>query len=314
MTSEQLIQFLLVFAAAGLVILVVWSVIASILNRRRETLARRMEGRSESDIFVSLPEPGEATWLRRARTGFADMVDRTGWKIDPVLMFAVIVFCGVATAAAAFVWRLNEEPWLAVPAFFLGMAVPLVVLWWRQGVWRRTLQAQLPDVFFQLARSLRSGQSLDQGMRLIGEQGVPPLSIEFARMHRQLELGLAIGQVMHNAARRIKLIDFNVFASVVSLHRSTGGNLAVILDRLAVATRDRNQFEGQYRAATILGRYSAAFIAGLAAVILFYLFFFQRDWAMRFFESPLGISLFITAIALELAGLALLFFFLRAEY
>jgi Flp pilus assembly protein TadB len=33
--------------------------------------------------------------------------------------------------------------------------------------------------------------------------------------------------------------DFYVFSSVLSLHRTTGGNLPVLLDRLAVATRDR---------------------------------------------------------------------------
>ena len=151
-------------------------------------------------------------------------------------------------------------------------------------------------------------------MQLVGDKGVPPLSKEFARMYRQLELGLPMGQVLDLGAKRIKLTDFNVFASVVGLHRSTGGNLALLLDRLASATRDHNQFEGQYRASTVLGRYSASFLTLLAAVILFYLFFFQREWAIRFFESGLGVALFVCAIALLLSGLALLFWFLRAEY
>ncbi len=73
----------------------------------------------------------------------------------------------------------------------------------------------------------------------------------------------------------------------MSLHRTTGGNLPALLDRLAAATRDRNQFEGQYRAATVLGRYSAGFILFMVGVILVILFFFHRDFAMRFFEvSP----------------------------
>src|SRR5262249_9332749 len=131
---------------------------------------------------------------------------------------------------------------------------------------------------------------------------------------QQLELGLSLGQVLQNAARRIGLVDFNVFASVLSLSRSIGGNLPVILDRLASATRDRNQFEGQYRAATVLGRYSAVFIAGLAAFILFYLFFFQPEWAARFFASGVGIFLFCLALALELGGLLLLYWLLKYEY
>jgi len=319
MPTETLIQFLVIFAAAAFVILVVWSLVAAIRSRRGGPVERRLNGH-ESDATLTLPDavPGQAarkTWFQRARASFGDMVERTGWQLNPAMALALIVLFGVLPAAAVFVWRMGEhEEWLALPTFFLGAAIPLLILWWRQRVWRRTLQNQLPDVFFLLARSLRAGRSIDQAMQLVGDQGVPPLSKEFARMHRQLELGLALHVVLANAARRIRLVDFNVFASVLGLHRTTGGNLPVLLDRLAVATRDRNQFEGQYRAATVMGRYSAAFIAGLAAVIMFYLFFFQRDWAARFFESGMGIALFVAALALEASGLALLFWFLRAEY
>ena len=53
-----------------------------------------------------------------------------------------------ALAGFVFVWRMETEPWLALPAFFLGAGVPLAVFWWRQGQWRRTLQGQLPDTLF----------------------------------------------------------------------------------------------------------------------------------------------------------------------
>src|SRR5262249_12833492 len=180
--------------------------------------------------------------------------------------------------------------------------------------WQRTLQDQLPDALFLLARSMRAGRSIDQAIQLVGEQGVPPLSKEFQRMHRQLELGLPLHQTVQSTADRAGLLDFNIFASVVGLHRTTGGNLPVLLDRLAASTRDRNQFQKQYRAATVLGRYSAGFIAFLVGVILIYLFFFQREWAMRFFESGTGIILFTTAILLEIGGGLLLLWLLRYEY
>jgi tight adherence protein B len=136
-------------------------------------------------------------------------------------------------------------------------------------------------------------------------------------MSRQLDLGLSLGTVVRNTADRLGLLDFNIFASVVALHRSTGGNLPFLLDRLATAARDRNQFEGQYRAATVLGRTSAAFIVAMVGVILFYLLFFQRQWASQFFDTSqgyLGVALFASAMLLELAGLALLVWLLRHDY
>ncbi|HZT79839.1 MAG TPA: type II secretion system F family protein [Gemmataceae bacterium] len=317
MSEENLLPFLAAFGGAAVLFIAAWVLISTRLARKREEMRRRFGEGSEPVLTLTPPAGRDGGLLRRFDAGFQEMIARTGLDMDAALALGLVLFCGVALAATVFVWRYEEEPWLAFPAFFLGAAVPLVFFWWRQQVWRRTLQGQLPDALFLLARSMRAGRSIDQAMQLVGEQGVAPLSKEFARMHQQMELGLSLGQALQIAARRLNLVDFNVFASVLSLHRSTGGNLPVILDRLANATRDRNQFEGQYRAATVLGRYSAAFIVSLACVILVYLFFFQRDWATRFFDVSqgyTGVFLFCLALGLELAGGLLLYLFLKHDY
>ncbi|HMF14814.1 MAG TPA: type II secretion system F family protein, partial [Gemmataceae bacterium] len=304
MPQESMLPFMMVFTGIAVLVLLLWLVISAIVGRRREEFKRRM-GKDDSDASLTLIELPPTTLSGRMDRGFARMVERTGLDMDTTLALGIILLFGVVCGAAAFVWRFEEEPWVAIPAFFLGCLIPLVFFGWRQRVWRRQMQAQLPDALYLLARSVRAGRSIDQGIQLVGDAGVQPLAREFSRMHRQLELGLSLSQTLQIAANRIGLIDFNVFASVLSLHRGTGGNLPTILDRLASATRDRNQFEGQYRAATVLGRYSAIFIVSLACFIMFYLFFFQREWAMKFFDtrySFTGIYLFVTAIALEIIG------------
>jgi tight adherence protein B len=318
MSQESLLPFMAIFIATAITFLLVWFFANSLRGRRRRELDRRINGHSDSEMTLTLTEalPGQPPkgFFQRLDAGFDDMIARTGLELDGGLALAIIVLCGMIPAGIMFVWRAEEEPWLAAPAFLIGALVPLAIFMWRQGVWRRTMQNQLPDVFFLLARSLRAGRSIDQAMQLVGSHGVPPLSKEFARMHRQMDLGLPLGQVLENGAKRLQLVDFNVFASVVGLHRATGGNLPVILDRLASATRDHNQFEGQYRAVTVLGRYSAAFIASLAMIILFFFFMFYRDITMKFFESGWGIFLFSIGVTLEICGILLLFFFLRHDY
>jgi tight adherence protein B len=312
MPPETLYPFLYIFGAIWLLFVAGWYLVHTITTQRRRAEERRM-GDTGSHETLILPPPAEG-WASRFDLGFSNLIFRTGLEIEPALALGLILFFGVITATAMFIWRYDVEPWLAIPAFFLGAAVPLTFFIWRQGYWRRQLRDQLPDALYLLARSVRAGRSVDQAFQLIGEQGVPPLSREFARMHHQLELGLPLPDVLHSTSRRLGIADFNVFASIVSLHRTTGGNLPLLLDRLAATTRDRNQFERQYRAATVLGRYSAAFIAAMAAVVLFYFFFFQRDMAHHYFESGMGLTLFATAMALEVAGVLLLFWFLRYEY
>lgn len=317
MTQESLIPFMAVFAGGGLAFFAIWYFVTSVASRRREHLRHRMGGDDyEEPLLLE-----SAVVARRGKdigskidSGFDQLVANSGFELDSNLAMSIILFCGVILGAVTFVWRYEEESWLSIPAFFLGCSVPLVILLWRQQAWRRLLQKQLPDGLYLLARSVRAGRSIDQSFQLVGDQGLQPLSKEFQRMSRQMELGLSLPQVLQITSRRLKLVDFNVFAGVLSLHRTTGGNLPTILDRIATTTRDRNQFEGQYRAATVLGRYSAAFIAFLACVIMGYQFFFQRQWAMRFFETSTGLTLFISAMVLELMGGILLYWLMRHDY
>ncbi len=132
-------------------------------------------------------------------------------------------------------------------------------------------------------------------------------------MYRQMELGLGLVPVLETTARRLDVVDFNVFAAVLAMHRPTGGNLPTILDRLAAATRERIQFEGQYRAATAMGRVSAGFILFMVGVIMLYFFFVDREVALHFFETSTGIMLFAMAMVLEVFGGVMLFFLLRFD-
>ena len=316
MPQESLLPFMVVFTGVAVLVLLAWLIVSAIVSRRREQFQRRM-GEADSDASLTLIQLPPTTLSGKMDNAFSGMVERTGLDMNTSLALGIILLFGVIAAGAAFVWRFEEEPWIVLPAFVLGCAIPLVFFMWRARVWRRTMQNQLPDALYLLARSVRAGRSIDQGIQLVGDAGVQPLAREFSRMHRQLELGLSLSQTLNIAANRIKLVDFNVFASVLSLHRGTGGNLPTILDRIAAATRDRNQFEGQYRAATILGRYCSIFIVGLVCFILFYLFFFQREWAMKFFDTRYGftgIYLFCIAIALEIVGATVLIWFLRHDY
>jgi tight adherence protein B len=317
MPLDQLYPFLAVFAATVMAFLAVWTFVSLYIGRRRREFERRL-GSSDSSTSSTdsglMPRPKPVTMRSKMDVGFEGMIFRTGLGINADLAIGIILLFGVMLATVVFIWRHDEEPWLALPAFFVGAAIPLLFFWWRQSTWRRTIQGQMPDAFFLLARSLRAGRSIDQAFQLVGDQGVMPLSREFRRMSRQMDLGLTLPQALQSTARRLDLVDFNIFASVVSLHRTTGGNLPAILDRLATSTRDRNQFERQYQSATVLGRLSAALISTCALVILFYFFFFYRGYWMRYFETTTGITLFVTAISLFVLGALLLLWLVRYQY
>jgi tight adherence protein B len=307
-----------VFVAAAMLFGVIWIAVSWWLERGRHRMAQRTRPADDSDPTILLDEtygrgarfPG---WERFKRTA-AERLERTELGLTPAEALAMTLFCGVVLAAVFFFWRYEaEESWMAIPAFLFGISVPLAFLAFRQRAWRRRLQDQLPDMLFLMSRSLRAGMSIDQSMAVLGNHGVAPLSREFARMHRQLDLGLAMHQVLRMAADRLRLVDFSVFASVLSLHRTTGGNLAVLMDRLAQTTRDHNQLRGHYRSTTALGRASTVLVLVMSVLLVSYLGFFHRDLAAHYFESLAGLTLFCVGVGLMVGAVILFYFFARTD-
>ena len=304
---------LLAFLGAASVFLVMWILVSLFLSRRRAEVERRVRPGEDSDPIILLDGPMAdrgpfGSWRRLYRTA-QEWLHRADLGLDLPEAAAITLFCGVVLAALVYFWRESEEEgWLAIPTFFIGAAIPLGVIAYRQRRWRLRLQDQLPDTLFLMSRSLRSGMSIDQSIQVIGDHGVAPLSREFSRMHRQLELGLSLPQVLQTTAERVRLTDFRVFSSVLSLHRTTGGNLPVVVDRLAQSTRDRNQLRGYYRTMTSLGRLGSVIAIILICVILFYMFFFLRDLAAHYFETAAGLTMFVIGMTLLLSGVVLLWY------
>lgn len=317
MPQEILIPFLIVFAGCFALVMAFWLIVGSVTGRRRKPAGSASE---PSLLLAEIPEKKTDGIANQMDNSFAQMIARTGIDMSQAAALMIIVLFGVLAAGAVFVWQQEKEPLLAIPAFLLGAMLPFIFFMWRTKVYARMLRSQLPDTFFMLARAMQTGRSAEQAFHLVGEQGTPPMSREFARIDRQLELGLPLPRVLEGAANRLQLTDFSIFVSVVNLHRAAGGNLPGLLDRLAASTRDRNQFEGQYRAATVLGRWSAAFIAAVSVLILSYTIFGrpygadEKPIIEQFFSSTMGITMFCCAIGLELLGGFFLWLFLRNDY
>jgi tight adherence protein B len=311
MSLDSLLPFLAVFTVIAVVVMAGWLIVATRLERLRKFHEHRMGMDPELDAPLIAPPP--KTFAGRIDHAFQAMLDRTLLNIEPLAGSGMVVLVGVVLAGIVFVWRIEEDPWMALPAFIVGATATVGFLWWRNRRWRTVLRNQMPDALYLLARALRAGRSLEQAFQLVGDQGVAPLSREFARMHRQMELGLGLTPVLEITARRVDVVDFNVFAAVLAMHRPTGGNLPTILDRLAAATRERIQFEGQFRAATTMGRVSAGFILLMVGVIMCYFFFVDREVAVHFFDTTTGVMLFAVAATLEVIGGALLFYLLRFD-
>jgi tight adherence protein B len=232
---------------------------------------------------------------------FSGLVRDTGLRWDLVSAALLLVFCGIALGG--FLFLLREHVPLALLGAIVGTLAPLGYLIGRRRRRIRQLQGQLAPALDMLARSVRAGESLDQALDLVGQSSPEPLAAEFRWCSKQLEMGLSIPAVMRSLVERVRLYDVRIFTTTLTVHRESGGNVARVLERLASVIRDRLSYRRQLRVATGSGRISALLIGLIGPLVFAFFFFFRQHYLNTMLESPVGQSLLITAVVLEIVGL-----------
>jgi len=312
----ELVGPLIVVSLTAGLVLAVFLAVRGAAERRRARWRRRVLGDQEDESvgLLELPASPDAALplSRRVDLAFEQIVRESGlgWSTEQAL--GLMTLASVALAGFLLLW--HGDLWTVALGLVAGMILPPVVYAILRRRWRLRLQNQLPDAFFLLARSLRAGESLEQGMETVASHGTRPLAEEFRRGVERIKLGLTVPAALQGMARRLRLPDFNVFVTAVTLHRTIGGNLTVLLDRVASSTRDRNQFRGYVRAATALGRITGLFLAGAAPVLFAGYCVWQPEFVARFTQSTGGVRALAVAAVLEVIGAVWLFLLLRFDY
>lgn len=311
MTPEQSVLAIVCGTVASLVMGVFLFSRAMVKRYKRIQLARLGPAEPRYSFDEVLPPPPPEGIRDQVDVGFQRLVTGTGWDLSTEQAAGIIGLCGIGAAAGLFLWR--QELWLAFAGMIVGLAIPIALFVLTSGRRRRQIQDQLPDAIYFLARSLRAGLSMEQSLEIAARETPTPLQDEMKRMSEQVKLGLALPIAVQGAAERVGGADFGAFSAAVTLHRSTGGPLPNILDKVANSIRDRNQYLGQFRAATALGRISAVAI-GLAVPALFvYYILFQPETVQKFLETPGGISMLAVAFGLEIVGIIWIWKLLQVE-
>ncbi|MFO0845113.1 MAG: type II secretion system F family protein [Gemmataceae bacterium] len=312
MNREQTLAAAL-FAGAALAFLVGFFLLRGTVNLLGWLFRRKQERLIADDLHRHL----EA--IRPPRTvgesldrWFERVVGRSEVAMSGSLAASYLLLLGVVAGAGVWLW--NERVELAMPAALLAMAGLLSFYWFMHWRWKRAVQEQLPDTFHLMSRSLRAGLTVDQSVKLIAEQGEKPIAAEFKRTGEHLDLGLTVPAAFQMTAERIGLPDFSLLVSLIAMHRQTGGNLALLVDRLAQTVRSRNQFRGHVAAVTALGRLSGLCIALAAPAFLIFYYLIYPDYLSRLTESQQGLSALMLALGLEVVGVTWLLWLLRVDY
>lgn len=165
-----------------------------------------------------------------------------------------------------------RNPLFLLIGIFIGFLLPRLWLARRRNGRLGAFNKQLPDTITLIANALRAGSSFLQAIELVVRESRPPISIEFARVIREVNLGLPFEQALENMVRRVRSDDLELMATAIAIQHQVGGNLAEILDSIAYTIRERIRIKGEIRTLTAQQRLSGYVVAGLPIALAGFLF------------------------------------------
>ena len=188
---------------------------------------------------------------------------------------------------------------LAVTLAFgaLGFVAPLLIVSLRERGRLGKFEKQLAPAVEAMAGTLQAGSTLPQSMEIISRELVPPISEEFRRVLREMELGLAFTDSLGNMVRRVPSTDLVLLTSAISIQSRVGGDLAEILRSIAHTLRERLRIRSEISVLTAQGRYSTYLISALPVLLFTYLYFPKYEYASQLFLPGITRLLLVAGIA-----------------
>jgi tight adherence protein B len=225
-------------------------------------------------------------------------------QADVSFSFKKLLSIAGGLALAGLLFGLVFQLPLFVPpliALFLG-ALPFFWLMRRRRKRIRAFVAAMPEAVELISRALRAGHGLAAGLQLVAEEMKGPVADEFHRVFEEQNLGIPIEMALRNMGDRIPVMDVRFFVIAVIIQRSTGGDLAEVLDKIGRLIRQRFELQGLVKSLTAEGRLSGTVLLALTPTLLAFLCVINYDYISELFKTPTGVKLLSGTAVAQLIG------------
>ena len=247
-------------------------------------------------------------WMKKAELELAQA--DIPLKPEEYVMLNILLVC-----ASIFLAFALTESLIAVLVLALASALvpPMLV---KRSRARRTARFnnQLGEGLVIMANSLRAGFSFLQAVDTLSKEMPPPLSTEFARLLKEMNLGTPTEEALTRLMERVDSEDLDLVVTAVKIQRQIGGNLAEVLDKIGHTIQERIRFQGNLKTLTAQGRISGLIISLLPVFILAFVMTVNPSYMSPLFSSPAGIVMLGLAVCSQVIGLLLIRKIVNIEY
>jgi len=175
------------------------------------------------------------------------------WSVDRVISLKVIGAVALAVVGPAIAVLLGAPVSLIVVALLIGVVLGFFVpdLYLYQQTYERSerIQRELADAIDLMTISVESGLGFDAAVQQVARNTEGPLAEEFARVLREMQLGMGRSEALRALAERTNVDDLKSFVSAMVQADSFGIPIAQVLrvqsGEMRVKRRQRAETKAQ---------------------------------------------------------------------
>lgn len=259
----------------------------------------------------------EIPWMNRllvrvqAATQLKLVLDQANIQITVTRLVMFSMMAGILAALA--VSMLTISILLIVVIGLVGASIPFLhVFWIRRKRFDKFLE-HLPDALELISRALSAGHAFSEALHMVSIEMPEPIATEFRKTYEEQNLGLSLKLALENLTQRIPLLDLRLCVTAILIQRETGGNLAEILEKVAVTIRERFRILGDLKTLTTSSRLSAWLLCGLPIFVAVAVTGMNPDYMSILWKDQRGHKLIAAAILMQGAGMLIVRKILRIK-
>lgn len=217
-------------------------------------------------------------------------------------------FLMILSAIGGFFWigsifliKLPLVEQLAMLPLVISVTVVLGIVYLRfRGAQRiKGFGDQFEMALRMMSGALRVGLGFRQAIILVTDEVPNPARRELLRVIGRANIGINILDALDELSRSVPSSETLMFARVVRVQQQTGGDLAKVLEKLAITIRDRRRVVRKMNALTSQGRMGAMIIGGLPVLVGGFVMLTQADMREAMLHTVPGWFMLGLAVALE---------------
>jgi tight adherence protein B len=180
-------------------------------------------------------------------------------KTDARVFSIISLVLGVIGAGVSMFLGLSPLISMGI-GFILGFGFPRYILNFLITRRQKAFTANFSDAMDIIVRGVRTGLPLGDCLRMIAHEAPQPVGGEFKKLVEAESVGVPLETCIERMYERMPLSEVNFFGTVLSIQRSTGGNLGESLDNLSKVLRGRKLLREKIKALAAEAKVSAIII------------------------------------------------------